>query len=48
MNEVMQVAEMVLSLEQCALIVKRNYETHLLKHDCDDFMQEISKVHISN
>ncbi len=40
MNEALQVAKMVLSLEQCAFIVKQYYETHLLKCVCDDFIQE--------
>ncbi len=40
MNEVLQVTETVLSLEQCAFILKQYYETNLLKRVCDEFIQE--------
>ncbi len=40
MNEILQIAKMVLSLEQYAFIVKRYFETHLLKHVCDDSIQK--------
>ncbi len=40
MNEVLEIVKMVLSLEQCAFIVKWHYETHLLKRVCEDFIQE--------
>ncbi len=41
-NKVLQVAKMVLSLEQGAFIVKRYYETHSLKHVCNNFIEEFS------
>ncbi len=38
MNDVLQVAKMVSSLEQHAFIVKRYYKTPLLKYVRDDFI----------
>ncbi len=40
MNEVLQVAKMVSSLEQCAFIVKWYHETHSLKCVPTDLIQE--------
>ncbi len=40
MNEVLEVAKMVLSLEHPAFIVKLYYETHSLKRIHNDFIQE--------
>ncbi len=40
MKEALQVAKMVLLLEQRAFIVKWYYETCLLKYVCDTFIQE--------
>ncbi len=47
MNEVLQVAKMVLSPEQCAFIVKWYYETHSLKHVRYEFIQEFLNFVIS-
>ncbi len=40
MNKVLQTAEMVLSVEQCELIVNPYYETHLLKRVHNNFLHE--------
>ncbi len=49
MNEVLQVAKMVLLPEQRAFIVKQYYEIHSLKHIRDDFIQEFpNSVCLSN
>ncbi len=39
-KRVLQVARMILSLEHCVFMVKGYHETHLLKHFCNDSIQE--------
>ncbi len=46
-NEVLQVTKMVLSLEQCAFIVKWYYETYSLECVYNDFIQKFPDFVIS-